>query len=106
MSCQAAIIIHDTHRIIGVSEGMCELFRCDAHTLIDLPLIDLLADPDWRGLARLRMQTMRTIGKLKPLEYTCLRFDGTEFVARIDTHPIVGEAGSYRTELTYLYEAP
>lgn len=91
--------IHDTRRIVYVNAEGCKLFRCDLEALVDLDMMQLIVNPDFRGLARLRMQMMREMRAMPSIKYKFLRCDGTKFWASVDTNP--AENGLFETTLTY-----
>jgi PAS domain S-box-containing protein len=84
----SAQIIHDTRRIVSVNAEACELFRCDESALVDLDMFELIAHPDFRGLARLRMKMMRQLVKIRNIKYKFLRCDGATFWGTVTTEGI------------------
>jgi len=97
-----AIFIHDTHRIISVNDQGCVLFRCYHEALIDMDMIELLVDEDFRGLARLRLNMLQEHHELHPMRYKYRRCDGTAFWATAMSREI---EGGFETTLEYEGEA-
>lgn len=90
MILEPARFIHDTRTIIAINPAVCILFRCEAISLIDRDMMDLIAFEDFRGLARLRMAVLRDQDKwpLPGIKYPFLRGDGTIFWASVETRKI------------------
>jgi len=91
--------IHDTHRIVLVNLAGCALFRCEADALVDLDMMELLVDPGFRGLARLRMTLLREHKQAPPIRYQYRRCDGTIFWASVTSRSL-GE-GLFESTLFY-----
>jgi hypothetical protein len=94
---------HDTRRIIAVDEAGAALFRCEAIALVDRDMLDLIANDDLRGLARLRLSIMREHERLPDICYPFLRFDGLVFWATLSTKKT--DDGHFETTLVYTGEA-
>src|SRR5512136_1427741 len=95
--------IHDTWSIVEANQAACDLFRCDVEALIDLPMVNLIADPDFQGLARLRLSMIREQRLLPPIKYKYHRCDGSLFWATVTTKILFD--GNFETVLTYEGEA-
>lgn len=94
-----AALLHDTLIILEVNEKFLALFRCTREQVIDRNLIDLIADPDLRGLGRARMRILRETGHVPEfVDYEFLRFDGTTFRGRGRT-VATDEAGIYKSTI-------
>src|SRR5512137_1668310 len=104
MSSEKPKFIHDTWRILDCNDAACALFRCEKDALIDLDMMHLVADPDFRGLARLRMVVMRDAKLLPPIKYKFYRFDGTVFWGEIADTKMLFD-GNFETTLAYEGEA-
>lgn len=98
-----ARFIHDTHRIIAVDEAGAALFRCDPIALVDRDMLELIANDDMRGLARLRLSVMRERERLPDICYPFMRCDGTVFWAALSTRKT--DDGHFETTLVYTDEA-
>lgn len=94
-----AVIRHNTYTIKWIDAKACVLFRCDHDWLIGRNLLDLIADPDLRRLAKVRLEHIRTKGELKTQPLPLMRPDGSVFWARIQTHKI-GE-GMFESSVVY-----
>lgn len=103
MTLEPPTFLHDTKNIIWANAAACALFRCDLEALVDLDMMELLVDEDFRGLARLRMSMLRDNKKVRPMSYMYRRCDGTAFRASVDSRNLGG--GEYETVLTYEGEA-
>lgn len=98
-----ALILHNTYRIIAANSAACAMFRCDESDLIDLDMIQIVADESMQGLARLRLNVMRN-KELREQELPIYRPDNSIFLAvvksrRIDDH-------TFESELRFLYDLP
>ena len=102
MSHDEPKFIHDTRRIISVNAAGCALFRCEAMALVDLDMMELIADEDLRGLARLRMKMLRERGHVPGFRYPFRRCGGSVFWASV-TSRTLGD-GTFETLVTYEYE--
>lgn len=98
-----AVIIHNTYRIIAANRAACAIFHCSESDLIDLDMIDIVADESMQGLARLRLNTMK-VHQLGSQELPIFRPDNSRFYARVQSQRI--DAHTFETTLTYLYEIP
>jgi|WetSurMetagenome_2_1015567.scaffolds.fasta_scaffold456500_2 PAS domain S-box-containing protein len=94
-----AIIYHDTHVILDVDDGFCDLFHSDRATLIGLELTGLIWSEDFQGLLRLRMRVLREQGQVPPVLYLFHRFDGSRFYGRVVTEKI--DDGQYRSAIEF-----
>jgi PAS domain S-box-containing protein len=99
---EAAVLLHDSLIILDVTDAFCELFRCDHDTAIGLSIFDLVFQPDFQSLGRLRMRLLRERGKVPPVTYLFNRFDGTLFYGDARTEKI--EDGRYQSIIIYKYE--
>jgi PAS domain S-box-containing protein len=97
--------VHDTKRILHVNEAACHLFRCEEIGLVDVNMLDLISDETLRGLAALRLSSMRELGKTPnyQIKYPFVRCDGTIFWASLSTR-LIGD-GCFKTTLIYESEA-
>ena len=98
-----ALFVHDTRHIISVNQAACKLFRCDAVELVDLDMMELITNEDFRGLARLRMRMLREHGHAPKIKYPFRRCDGSMFWATVTSEKMSGE--QFMTIVTYEYEA-
>jgi PAS domain S-box-containing protein len=100
-----AIFIHDTRHIISANSAACVLFRCEEVALVDLDMMELIADPDLRGLARLRMRVIREqdINQLRDIKYPFRRCDGTVFIGSVISRLL--DDGNVETTVKYEGEA-
>jgi PAS domain S-box-containing protein len=80
-----AKFVHDAVHILEVNDAGCCLFHCDRSALIDLDMLQLIASPDFRGLASLRLKLMREMRTLPNIKYKFIRCDGTRFWATVTT---------------------
>ncbi len=103
MDSDQALFVHDTRRIVSVNAAGCELFRCEALALVDLDMMELIADADFRGLARLRMQMLRERGHIRDVALPFRRCDGSVFWANV-TSQLLSD-GLFETEVDYKFEA-
>jgi len=95
--------VHDTRHILFVNAAGCALFRCTPEALVDLDMMELLIDDDFRGLARLRMSQLRDNREVKPMRYRYRRCDGSAFWATVNSGSLLD--GTFRTTLIYEGEA-
>lgn len=103
MSCPAKFV-HDTRHIVDVNPAGCDLFRCNHDALVDLDMMTLIISPDFRGLARLRMQMFREMKMMPAIKYKFIRCDGTRFWATV--HSVAhGSDGLFETTVVYEGEA-
>jgi PAS domain S-box-containing protein len=102
MSNDEPKFIHDTRRIIAVNAAGCALFRCEECALIDLDMMELIADEDFRGLARLRMALLREHGHAPPIKHPFRRCGGSIFWASVLSRRLAD--GTFETTVTYEYE--
>jgi PAS domain S-box-containing protein len=100
----AAIITHDTYRILDANQRALELFRADREDLIDQAVSSGVYGEDMRWLIQLRMMTIREHGELPARMFPFLRQSGSAFWAEVKTRK-VGE-GVYESTLTYKSEYP
>jgi PAS domain-containing protein len=98
-----AVITHNTYRIIAANRAACAIFHCAEADLIDLDMIDIVADPDMRGLARLRLNAMRVHG-LGSQDLPLFRPDNTRFYANVKSHRI--DEKTFESYLSYIREIP
>lgn len=98
MVSESARFVHDTRRIVSVNCAGCELFRCHESALIDLDMMSLIVSPDFRGLAKLRMQLMREMITMPGIKYKFQRCDGSHFWGTVTTQPL-GD-GLFETTVT------
>lgn len=97
-------IQHDTFVISAANAAACALFRCEEDWLIGQALPDLVPDDDMRGLAKLRLDYIRTKGELHDQLLPLMRADESIFWAKVFTRVI--EAGKlYESLIIYQYEA-
>lgn len=99
-----AVILHNTFTIISASPKTCEMFRCEEADLIDLDLVELVADESMQGLAALRLRVMRIGKQLREQDLPLWRPDGSKFWATVLTQRL--EEKLYESELRYKYEIP
>lgn len=101
-----ARITHDTYRLAEANTATCILFRCEQDDLRDMDIVQLVADPDFQGLARGRLSVIRDKGWMPRQKLPLLRFDGTVFWAWVYTHRIESNDPDrqYETTFEYLYE--
>lgn len=103
MSDERAKVIHNTFRIIAANHAACALFHCSESDLIDLDMIQIVADESMRGLARLRLKAMK-VHELGSQELPIYRPDNSRFWARVQSQRI--DANTFETTLVHLYEIP
>ena len=97
--------VHNTHHILEVNDSACELFRCYRQDLLYLPMMRLIVNPDFRGLAKLRMVVMREHKRAAgPMRYKYRRFDGSRFWASVESKHL-GDDNLFETVLVYEGEA-
>lgn len=97
----AATILHNTYTVIAASDAACAMFRCHEEDLLDLDLVGIVADEDMRGLARLRLNAMRTHA-LHAQDLPLWRPNGTKFYARVQSYRL--DAHTFLSTLTYQHE--
>ncbi len=96
-----ATILHNTFTIIAASNAACAMFRCEESDLLDLDLVAIVADDEMRGLARLRLNAMRT-HNLHSQDLPLWRPDGSRFLATVQSHRL--DAHTFLSTLTYRNE--
>lgn len=104
MCYESAVIIHDTYTIIEANQAACDLFRCKPWQIADQSMLWLISDPDFVGLAKLRLGVIRSAHDLNYVDLPLWRFDGTQFEGRVQTHKI--SDGQFESIITFLYEIP
>ena len=99
-----AWIIHNGDTILEASEDFYTLFRCDSHSLVDRTVEDIIADGEFRALARLRGHQimLNDDDREYSQEYAFLRFDGTSFWGRAISKK--SDQGEYTTRIKFEYE--
>lgn len=103
MPDERAVIIHNTFRIIAANCAACAIFHCAEEDLIDLDLVEIVADESMRGLARLRLNTMR-VYELGSQELPIFRPDNSRFRALVQSQRI--DDKTFETTIIHLYEIP
>lgn len=98
-----AVILHNTYRIIAANRAACAIFHCAEEDLIDLDMIDIIADSSMQGLARLRLDVMR-VHQLGSQDLPIFRPDNSRFYARVLSHRI--DEKTFETTIVHLYEIP
>lgn len=85
-----SLIFHDTFVVLRANEEAFKLFRATSEQLIGTRIVDLLVDDDdMRRLAEIRMKLARSERHFPPqVEYIFKRFDGTCFMAHVETDRI------------------
>ena len=96
-----AVIRRNTYTIIGVNQAALDLFRCEPWQIIDQDMLWLICDPEFVGLAKLRLSAIRK-RDLKSQILPLWRFDGTKFEATVQTRRISDK--EFETTLLYLRE--
>lgn len=105
---EPSIIIHDTLIVVRANPAALVLFRAEPDQMIGVPLVDLIYDPDLRGLASLRMQIARhqpERNEMPDVEYLFRRFDRTLFFGRVTTSRL-DTPGEWESVIKYLYDRP
>lgn len=95
--------IHDTRHILYANAEACELFRCELEGLIDLDMMELIVNPEFAGLAKLRMTMMRQEQIPPPFKFKYRRCDGSKFWAWVVSQSLGN--GEFETTLIYDSEA-
>lgn len=103
---QTARVIHDSRVIVEATPELCALFRCGLEELIDRELTELLADPELKQLCHIRMESLRTHRRIPGVDYSFIRFDGSEFVGHVETRLVEGQTDRYESVITRLYDVP
>lgn len=100
-----SIIWHDTLIVLRANDEAFVLFRAEPAQLVGANLVDLVYDPELRGLAKLRMQIarQREPDNLPQIDYLFKRFDGTRFYGRVTTRRLESP-GEWESDIEYLYE--
>lgn len=98
---QTAEILHNTFTIIAANDAACSMFRCEESDLLDLDLVGIVADEDMQGLARLRLNAMRTHA-LHAQDLPLWRPDGSQFYARVQSYRI--DDKTFLSVLAYQHE--
>jgi PAS domain S-box-containing protein len=113
-----ALVWHDTLVIIDANPQALDLFRCEHEWLIDRTLIDLVALPDFKGLAAVRLLSIRDGKQLHTQKLPFRRADGSVFWGDVlttpyedhfdriltDTQPLKKLLPLFQSTVTYLYE--
>lgn len=93
---------HNTHTIIEADSNAYIMFRCEPVMLHDRSMLDLIADEDFKGLARWRLKHIREKGELSSQKLPLLRFDGSVFWGEVKTRRI--DEHTFESTVTYLDE--
>ena len=96
-----AVIRHNTYTIISANAAALALFRCESWQIIDQDMLWLICDPDFVGLAKMRLNSIRR-RDLNSQNLPLWRFDGTQFEATVQTRRISGK--EFESTLVYLHE--
>lgn len=98
----AAILIHDTHRVIDITPEACALLGCKPEDMIDTDVKNGALGDEVRGLMGLRFSALRARGYAPPAVLPLQRPDGSRFWAAVDTQ--INERGLYETAIIYIRE--
>lgn len=93
-------IVHDTRTVIECSEPVLILFRCSRAWLIGRDMLDLIAIPEMRELAKLRLAHIREVGDLHAQDLPLRRPDGVMFWVLVETKRMA-DTGLFLSEMAY-----
>jgi PAS domain S-box-containing protein len=99
---------HDSVTILAADEEGCRLLGYAAHDLIGQPLVSFIDNPDFAGLAKLRMSLLRRKGSiaksgLPTIEYPVRRKNGSIFIGKVTTTVI--KENRFQTTVHWIREA-
>ncbi len=98
----AAILIHDTYRVISMTDEICTLLRCEPDDLIDSEVTNGAVGADIQAMMRLRLDVLRKRGYAPPAVLPLKRLDGSEFWATVDTQ--LNADNLFETRIIYIRE--